>query len=74
MGEAVLGLRRMMGALAPYECDVCHETGEGDPATEFSREEVEHCLRGCNGSLRLVHMIRECRPVLPPIKARLITG
>lgn len=36
----------------PWKCDRCDATGMGDDSDGFAHEEVEHCLTGCNGSLR----------------------
>ena len=38
--------------LAVWRCSDCGETGIGDSASLFSDAEADHCLTGCNGSLR----------------------
>jgi hypothetical protein len=57
-----------LGGRAVYRCDLCHEEGEGDPDDLFAHEEAEHCLHGCHGSLRLVHVIRPGLPPGPPVR------
>lgn len=50
MEEAHSALARWM--MKPWKCEKCGATGEGDAVNWFIDEEVEHCLTGCNGSLR----------------------
>ena len=53
------------GLLASWECDTCHATGRGRADDGFAHEEAEHCLTGCNGSLRNSGADRDSAPALP---------
>ena len=47
------GVRYTMHTIAkPWVCDACGAVGDGDASDGFAHEEAEHCLTGCNGSLR----------------------
>jgi hypothetical protein len=54
----------MIGVLAEWACQSCHVTGLVDPAN-IAMDEVEHCLTGCNGSLRVVRIVDEGLPAIP---------
>lgn len=44
--------REQLSLARPWRCDRCGATGTGCATDGFAHEEAEHCLTGCNGSLR----------------------
>ena len=60
------GVRYTMHTIAkPWVCDACGAVGDGDASDGFAHEEAEHCLTGCNGSLRSSGADRDSAPALP---------
>lgn len=65
---------RLVGAVSEWACEVCHETGLGDPE-RLAFDEVEHALRGCNGSLSIKRIVDRGIPAIPtPPPGRRVRG
>jgi hypothetical protein len=57
-----------------WACDKCGATGTGCADDGFAHEEADHCLTGCNGSLRAVGGPDAAPGALLPIPAKMTLG